>query len=347
MKPHISLCMIVKNEEHTLRACLESVQGAVDEIIIIDTGSTDNTIDIAKEYNAKIGYFEWIGDFAAARNEALKHCTGEWILYLDADERLNDESRAGLPDLLRSLPANTGAAMCTIISPHRQLDNSTETHRGGYPRIFRNYGYPLVRFQGRVHEQITPSILECGGLVVNTDVTIIHTGYDIELDEMEKKVQRNYQLLIKHVQEEPLNAYAWFQLGQTLGRMNVADKAEEALRFALEIETLSKPIAATAAATLAHICGTQARYEDSLRWSDVSLGFVPTQAMAMNYRAYSLLHLHRLDEAEGAFHSLQQLLSNSTLLPDTGYEVQIGPEIINSGLRRIQELRDQQSSMKQ
>ena len=339
MKPFLSLCMIVKNEEHTLRACLESVRGAVDEIVIIDTGSTDTTVAIAREFNAVIGHFEWIGDFAAARNEALKLCTGEWILYLDADERLTDESRPGLATLLRSLPSTAGAAMCTIISPHRQADDSTEVHRGGYPRIFRNYGYPRVRFKGRVHEQITPSILECGGAVVNTDITILHTGYDIDREEMERKVQRNYELLIKHVQEEPLNAYAWFQLGQTLGRMNVADKAEEALRFALEIGTLSKPIAATAAATLAHICGTQSRYEDALMWSERSLGFVPNQAMALNYRAYSLLHLHRLDEAEEAFHALQVVLADSSLLPDTGYEVHISPEIINNGLSRIKELR--------
>ncbi|MFM8473571.1 MAG: glycosyltransferase [Candidatus Kapaibacterium sp.] len=339
MRPFLSLCMIVKNEEHSLRECLESVRGVADEIVIVDTGSTESTIAIAQEFNAAVGHFAWIGDFAAARNEALKMCTGEWILYLDADERLTDASRAGLPTLLRSLPASAGAAMCTIISPHRQKDDSTEVHRGGYPRIFRNYGYPRVHFRGRVHEQITPSILECGGELVNTDITILHTGYDIDREEMERKVQRNYELLIKHVQEEPLNAYAWFQLGQTLGRMNVADKAEEALRFALEIGTLSKPIAATAAATLAHICGTQSRYEDALMWSERSLGFVPNQAMALNYRAYSLLHLRRLDEAEEAFHALQHLLADSSLLPDTGYEVHIGPEIINNGLSRIKELR--------
>jgi hypothetical protein len=74
-------------------------------------------------------------------------------------------------------------------------------------------------------------------------------------------------------------------------------------------------------------------------WSERSLGFVPNQAMALNYRAYSLLHLHRLDEAEEAFHALQRLLADSSLLPDTGYEVHIGPEIINNGLSRIKELR--------
>ena len=339
MKPLVSLCMIVKNEEHTLRECLESVRNIVDQMVIVDTGSTDSTIAIAQEFGAVIGHFDWVGDFAAARNEALKLCTGEWIIYLDADERVSKETQPHLRQLISSLPLNVGAAMCTIVSPHRQQDDSTEMHRGGYPRIFRNYGYPKVEFRGRVHEQITPSILECGGEIVNTDVTIIHTGYDIDREQMEKKVQRNYELLIRHVQEEPLNAYAWFQLGQTLGRMNVSDKSEQALKFALELGTLSKPIAATTAATLAHLCGVQQRFAEALEWSEKSLQHVPNQAMALNYRAYSLLHLGRLDEAEAAFGELRTLLRTKELLPDTGYEVEISDKVIDDGLARIRELR--------
>lgn len=342
MKPLLSLCMIVKNEEHTLRDCLASVRDVADEIVIVDTGSTDGTVAIAKEFGATVGYFEWIGDFAAARNEALKLCTGEWILYLDADERLDPASAPLVRHMLSRLPDVVGAAICTIVSPHRQVDDSTETHRGGYPRIFRNYGYPRVEFRGRVHEQITPAILECGGEVVSTDVIIRHIGYDIDREQMESKVKRNYELLIRHVQEEPLNAYAWFQLGQTLGRMNLAEQAEQTLKFALEIGSLSKSISATTAATLSHLCGTQGRFEESLAWAEKSLAFVPTQAMALNYRAYSLLHLRRLDEAEAAFAELRALLKNVSVLPNTGYEVEISDTVIDAGLDRIREFRAQQ-----
>ncbi len=338
-KPFLSLCMIVKNEEDTLAECLESVRGVADEIVIVDTGSTDNTVAIAKRYGATVGYFEWIGDFAAARNEALKLCTGEWILYLDADERLQKESGAVVLQQLQSVPAQVGGVICTIVSPHRQTDDVSEVHKGGYPRIFRNYGYPNLYFKGRVHEQITPSLLEQGAHIIQSDIVINHTGYDIPRDEMEKKVQRNYELLIRHVQEEPLNAYAWFQLGQTLGRMDLAQKSEEALKFALDLGTLSTPIAATAASTVAHICGTQQRFDEALKWAEVSLSKVPNQVLALNYKAYALLHLGRLDEAEQTFNHVLTIMDNSTGSPEAGFDIELKKDVVFEGLKKIHQLR--------
>lgn len=89
MKDRLSLCMIVKNEADALGDCLKSVQDLVGEIAILDTGSTDETVAIAKEFGATVGHFDWNQDFAAARNEALKLVTKEWVLVLDADETLN------------------------------------------------------------------------------------------------------------------------------------------------------------------------------------------------------------------------------------------------------------------
>ena len=97
----ITLSMIVKNEERYLRECLESVKDIVSEIVIVDTGSTDSTIKIAKDYGAKLYSFGWINDFSAARNFALSKSTGDWILYLDADERLSENSKN---ELIRDYP---------------------------------------------------------------------------------------------------------------------------------------------------------------------------------------------------------------------------------------------------
>ncbi len=88
----LTLSMIVKNEEKYLEDCLKSVRGVADEIVIVDTGSTDHTIEIAQEYNAKLFHYTWINDFSAARNYALEKSTGDWVLYLDADERLSKSS---------------------------------------------------------------------------------------------------------------------------------------------------------------------------------------------------------------------------------------------------------------
>ncbi|MFN4149737.1 MAG: glycosyltransferase family 2 protein, partial [Candidatus Sericytochromatia bacterium] len=87
----LSLCLITKNEEKNIARCLDSVQGIVDEIILLDTGSTDKTVEIAKNYNAKIFYSDWENDFSKARNESINKATGDWILILDADEELKEE----------------------------------------------------------------------------------------------------------------------------------------------------------------------------------------------------------------------------------------------------------------
>lgn len=211
-QPLLTLSMIVKNEENMLEDCLKSVQGLFDEIVIVDTGSTDKTLEIAKKYNAKIHHFKWIDDFAEARNEALKFSTGKWILYLDADERIDRDNLIieKLKHDLKNADENLGGIIITIESDHSNMDGSTEKHRGGYPRLFRNLGYPKIYFKGRVHEQITPSLMEHNLGMMSSDIKIIHERYNIPEEEMQIKLKRNYTLLLRHVQEEPLNGYAWY-----------------------------------------------------------------------------------------------------------------------------------------
>lgn len=332
-KPFITLSMIVKNEEKYLRGCLESVAGIVDEIIIVDTGSTDSTTAIAKEFGAKIYFHEWEGDFAQARNFALSYSQGEWILYLDADERIHTEAQLHLRPLLLSLPEEIGALLCTIHSPHRQGDEPSEMHSGSYPRIFRNYGYPTIAFQGRVHEQISPSIIALGKSIVQSDIIIDHLGYDLSREEMEKKLQRNYQLLLQHVREQPDNAYAWFQLGQTLARMNVIKEAEEALKLSLQLKGLAPHIRASAAAVLSQLCGNAKRFADALAWADVSLQAVPEQVYALHLKAYALYYLGRYVESEKVFTEVlekQHLIGSQQ--SQAGFEVHIDENLIRQGL---------------
>jgi glycosyltransferase involved in cell wall biosynthesis len=336
-KPLLSLSMIVKNEEENLAGCLESVRGIADEIVIVDTGSTDRTLEIARQFGAKIRHFSWIGDFAAARNESLKHCTGEWILYLDADERFQISQPDHFKNLLKTVPPEIGAFICTIVSPHRQLDDSTEVHQGGYPRLFKNYGYPRVHFKGRVHEQITPSLLECGAKIVASDIKILHLGYDQSQDVMKGKVQRNYELLIQHVQEEPQNAYAWFQLGQTLARMELLKEAQSALELSIELGTLSPSIAASAASSLAHIAGNAKQYADALKWAEFSLLKAPDQVLALNYKAHALLFLKRGREAEEAFLEVLQRMKNKGN-SQAGFEVELPEAVVLQGLQRARAL---------
>ncbi|MGQ9818426.1 MAG: glycosyltransferase [Candidatus Kapaibacteriales bacterium] len=327
-----TLSMIVKNEEKYLAGCIESVLDLVDEIVIIDTGSNDRTKEIAQQYGAKIYDFEWKDDFALARNEALKFSTGRWIIYLDADERIVYPEPKILRRMLKEAPAEIGGFYCTIESEHFQMDGSTEIHRGGYPRIFRNLGFPKLRFIGRVHEQIAPSIFENNLQIAFSDIKILHLGYNQSREVMEAKIRRNYRLLIQHVQEEPLNGYAWYQLGQTLAQMTLFTEAEKAIRMAIQTKTLTKPIFANAASTLAKMLGNKGNYSEALFWAEKSLDAVPEQIYALHLKAYALLYLQRFEEAETFFNEVIKLLRSKKGMPLTGFDIQIPEEIVLKGL---------------
>lgn len=331
-QPLISLSMIVKNEQKYLPGCLESVKDIVDEIVILDTGSTDETKNIAKSFGAKLFETQWKEDFSLARNESLSHCTGKWILYLDADERVVYPSASELRSLIENANSSIGAFYCLIESEHYQMDGSTEVHRGGYPRIFRNLGYPKIKFIGRVHEQIAPSIFQNGLSIQFSDIKILHLGYNQSRDVMESKIRRNYKMLIQHVKEEPLNGYAWYQLGQTLAQMGLFNEAENAIRMAIRTKTLSNSIYACAASTLAKMVGNQGKYQEALYWAEQSLKKVPDQIYALHLKAYALLYLQRFEEAEQEFVEVLKRINSKKGIPLTGFDIVIPENIVLKGL---------------
>jgi len=228
-RPTVSLCMIVKNEEAFLEGCLDSVQGAVDEIVIVDTGSTDRTLEIASRYGARILHHPWTGNFSEARNVGLDAATSDWTLVLDADERLAD----GQADQLRNLLENDASAGYSLT-----IDNlvGEEARKGRQVatvfRLFRNR--PDVRFEGRIHEQVILSAQKTGLKTYPSTVHILHLGYTKTAMESRDKLNRNLDLLERQLAEEPENPYVHYNLGQTLKMMGKLDEArarfEEALR---------------------------------------------------------------------------------------------------------------------
>jgi len=146
--------MIVRNEEANLPGCLESVGDLFGEKIIVDTGSTDRTKEIAAGFGARVVEFAWVDSFAAARNEALRHARGQWILWLDADDRLDEENRAKLRALFESLnDENAAYAMKCLCLPDPASGTATVVD---HVRLFRNH--PEIRWKYRVHEQILPAV---------------------------------------------------------------------------------------------------------------------------------------------------------------------------------------------
>ncbi len=217
--PKVTLSMIVKNEERYLRGCLESVKDVVDQIVIVDTGSSDNTINIANEFGAMVYMYEWSDDFSAARNYALSKSEGEWILYLDADERLTKDSLDELGKI--TAQDKLSGCRCLVTSPD---DNSGKPHYMKYVRLFRNK--KGIKFSGAVHEQIENSLLSNGYIIEETCIEITHLGYNVSHQEVLNKARRNLKLLTKEYgkNKSPYNA---FQLGNTYSILEEYENAKE------------------------------------------------------------------------------------------------------------------------
>ncbi len=234
-KPRLSVCMIVKNEERFLGQCLASVKDIADELIVIDTGSTDRTVAIAREHGAQVGHFEWCNDFAAARNASIAPATGDWILFLDADEELSPIGKADLPRLLSQ--TQFSLYRLPIINTH-QGENS----QSYVPRLFRNP--PGLMFWGCVHEGVLSFIEKtCNSWQLSIDfcnLKILHHGYEPAVMQERNKIQRNHDLLRKAILENPNEFYFHMQLGLELGRMG---KKEESFQEYAEALRLAETIA--------------------------------------------------------------------------------------------------------
>ncbi|MCS6850305.1 MAG: glycosyltransferase, partial [Gemmataceae bacterium] len=226
----VSLCMIVRNEEADLPHCLESVVDLVQEIIVVDTGSTDATREVARRYGAKVVDYPWTDSFAAARNESLRHATGDWIFWMDADDRLDADNRERLRRLFASLPeANVAYLMKCVSSrdPHDDRPGLEVDHA----RLFRNL--PGLRWEYRVHEQIMPSLARLGAQAKPCDVVIRHAGYE-DAQHSWHKLERNLRLLLLEHAERPDDPVTLFNLGWTCLALGRPQEAASYLRRSLE-----------------------------------------------------------------------------------------------------------------
>ncbi|MCS6850303.1 MAG: glycosyltransferase [Gemmataceae bacterium] len=230
----VSLCMIVKNEEADLPGCLASAADLVDEIIVVDTGSTDRTKEIAASFGAKVYDFEWCDSFAAARNESIRHATGDWIFWLDADDRLDEPTREKLRRIFANLQDEIAAYMMKCLcNPDPSSGRSAILL--GHARLFRNH--PNVRWKYRVHEQIMPAVERMGGRVHWTDVIIHHSGYQDAVIYRQKQ-ERNLRLLMLDLKDNPNDAFVLFYIGWIYLNLQKPVEALPYLKASLERASL-------------------------------------------------------------------------------------------------------------
>ncbi|WP_156940188.1 tetratricopeptide repeat-containing glycosyltransferase family 2 protein [Caldanaerobius polysaccharolyticus] len=208
-RPLISLCMIVKNEEANLPRCLDSVKDIVDEIIIVDTGSTDNTIKVAQRYGARVFSVQWHDDFSEARNVSIEKARGKWILFMDADDELDCEDKRKIKDLL--IDGVEGYFFKTI--NYVGKSPGVEAALNMNFRLMRNR--PEYRFVYPIHEQIAAVIqkVKPDAKLINADIKVYHYGYLDDEVAIKDKRERNMRIIRKVLEKNPFDAFMRFNMG--------------------------------------------------------------------------------------------------------------------------------------
>ncbi|MFC1564105.1 glycosyltransferase [candidate division KSB1 bacterium] len=225
-EPKISAALIVKNEEDMLAECIESFREAVDEIVIVDTGSTDNTVEIAKDYNINLFHHEWQNDFSEARNFSISKTTGDWILIIDADERLAREDIVKVRAMKWELENEV-----YYFSVYSTLPGHLGTAGFGKcysARLFKKR--PEHYYFGIVH-----NVLNTVDKRAVTDIKIYHLGYDLNIEKMYKKFDRSITLLLKQNEEDPDNSFVTFNTAQMYLSRNFVKEAEVYTRKSIKI----------------------------------------------------------------------------------------------------------------
>ena len=206
----LSACLIVKNEEQRLPQCLESLLSLADEIIVVDTGSLDRTVAIAKKYQARVFHFAWCDDFSQARNYAIAQAKGKWILVIDADEVLEQSAIAILQEVLQRED-------CLAVNLLRSEIDAKQAPYSLVLRLFRNH--PAIKFTGLYHESIDQSVValqaqEPHWQVLNVEVPVLlHYGYTDSEIQLKHKYEFAKQLMHKHLEAFPNDSYMLNKLG--------------------------------------------------------------------------------------------------------------------------------------
>lgn len=235
--PLLSLCMIVRDNERTLDAALASARPWVDELIVVDTGSIDRTPEIARAHGATLVEFPWCDDFSAARNESLRHATGQWIFWMDSDDVLPAACGRRLREAISAQPA--AGVLGFVMQVHCPGgERGHEVTVVDHVKVVRNR--PELRFEGRIHEQILPSIRRLGGDVSWLEAHVVHEGAGRTVSGREAKLARDLRLLKLDLAERPDHPFVLFNLGMTLADAKRHDEAVRALTRCIDVSDPSE-----------------------------------------------------------------------------------------------------------
>jgi hypothetical protein len=309
----ISAALIVRDEAEVIEDCLRSLAGNVDEIVLVDTGSRDRTIEIASRFPVKLAQFKWCDDFSAARNFALEQASGDWILYIDADERLEIPDR----DVFRGMLSDRGKVAWTLrLHPRVGWTAYSEL------RLFRND--PRIRFKGAIHENLRSGIAAVAaadGLEVGTgDCILHHVGYE---PDQRPKNSRNIPLLRAVLAREPEHLFCWWHLGECL-RLAGDDKgADEAwLNGVMQLRALN-PEQRSLRDSILHLALLKHRYGRGIDIDELTaeaMGLFPTNIALQLMSAQLAIDRGDLELAQPILERLAAIDGDTFFDPEIAYD---------------------------
>jgi GT2 family glycosyltransferase/tetratricopeptide (TPR) repeat protein/2-polyprenyl-3-methyl-5-hydroxy-6-metoxy-1,4-benzoquinol methylase len=328
----LSMCMIARNNTKTLRAALESIRPHVDDMVVVDTGSTDDTPEIARSLGARVFQFPWCDSFAAARNESLRHAWGRWIFWMDSDDTIDEKNGRQLRELARRTPANS-PIMGYVVSVHCPSTNPADPEgftRVTHIKLIRNL--PQLQFDHRIHEQILPSIEKSGGKVEQTNLFVVHSGYDTSPEGQKRKIERDLRLLHLELSERPDHPFTLFNLGMTYADIGRPSEAINYLERCLAHSNETSSHVRKTHALLSFCHASLGNEKRAWQACERGLGTFPLDA-ELRFRKGALLHSQgRLDEAARTY---QDLLDNPESAHYTSVNVGVNGHLTRHNLALV------------
>lgn len=283
-KKTVSLGMIVKNEERFLRKCLESVQDLVDEIIIVDTGSEDKTIEIAESFNAKIYHYEWDNNFANARNVYVENATKDWILVLDGDDIFEREDIEKFIEVVNTSEKD-GHYFKTL-----SLINENDKKNFSYNlnlRLLRNNG--KYKYNGAIHEQvISKEGVTDYSKFINEDIRIYHLGYIQSVIDEKQKRQRNMTLINEELKKDPFNPFQNFNMAVEYYAMSDLENSLKHFNTAYNVMNPSEGYGNKLILRRIMLLFDMKKYEEAIKGIEEGIGFFPDFTDLYFYKALTL-----------------------------------------------------------
>lgn len=321
----LSVCLITKNEERFLAGCLGSVCTVADEIVLVDTGSVDRTVEIAQDFGCRVLHRVWDEDFSAARNAGIDAARGRWILCLDADERVSDP--AALLPAIREAAPDVGGFLIERHDVVTHPDGQSDVYPIEILRLFRNH--PGIRYEGIVHERPNEAVIRSGFQIRSlATLKLTHLVNHLPQERLEAKQHGYLRLLDRELERDPRNFWARYYRGKTLWFLRRLDEAESMFRGIADDEESPLSLKASAWCMLAALLSEQGFRGAAVECVKESLALIPGQSLAYYVLAEVLYADGRYAHALAAYERVRRSMD-----PESGPSRVLGDLCITAGKR--------------